>query len=204
VSGARIGSSGPFATSTDVLNDSGVAGATVTDALDALASGVAALTSSGVANASGVPGATVTDALDALASDVAALQPATIVSQIGWTPPSGGSSNVLTLLAAGHEPGLYTISWNAIVRTVGTGGALACTLGWHSPAGAESRTIGQAMSWAALGTIVSGAGSSQATVRELPVLSDGTAAITLQFSAGTITAGNPVADLYAAARLQAV
>ncbi len=169
--GARIGSSGPFATSDDI------------------------------ANASGVAGVDVTAALDALAAAVAALQPAPIASQIGWTPPTGTSSNVLTLVAAGHPPGLYDISWTAIIRTTGTGSALGNTLTWHSPAGAESRALASSTSWAALGTIVTGAGNALASPRKIAVYSDGTADIALQFTAGAISAGNPVADLYASARL---
>lgn len=50
----------------DVANDSGVAGATASDALDALYTAIGALGSDDIANNSGVAGATVSDALDVL------------------------------------------------------------------------------------------------------------------------------------------
>jgi len=50
----------------DVVNDSSVAGATASDALDNLASDISGLDSDEVANASGVAGANVSDALDTL------------------------------------------------------------------------------------------------------------------------------------------
>ena len=53
--------------SDDVLNDSTVPGATVTDALEELAADIADLGSDDIDNDSVVPGATVTDALNALA-----------------------------------------------------------------------------------------------------------------------------------------
>ena len=171
---ARKGSSGPFATSSDILN------------------------------ASSVAGVDVTAALDALLAAVAALQPAPIVSQIGWAPASLGTSNVLTLLAAGHAPGIYEIDAVAIVRTVGTGSQMAFTLTWNSPSfGAESKQVLSAGSWASLGTVALGVGNGSGTTRQLPIHSDGSAAITLQYAAGTITAGAPVADLYGSAHLVA-
>jgi hypothetical protein len=210
MTGARKGSSGPFATTDDVENVSGVPGANVTAALDALAGVTAALTSDDIANASAVAGASVTAALDALLTavaalqaDVAALQPAPIVSQIGWAPATGGLSNVLTLLAAGHPPGIYEIGWVAIVRTLAaTGNVLTNTVTWSSPGfGAESKGGLAAGSWiAALGTVAAGAGNASGTARQLAIHSDGSAAITLQYSAGALT-GNPVADLYGCAHL---
>lgn len=66
-SGVVVAVAGDYDAS-QVDNDSGVAGATVADALDTLDAALAATTSDDVANNSGVAGATVSDALDALAA----------------------------------------------------------------------------------------------------------------------------------------
>lgn len=60
--------------SDDITNDSGVAGATVSDALDQLEADMGALDSSDVSNVSTVAGATVTAALDTLKSSIVAAQ----------------------------------------------------------------------------------------------------------------------------------
>lgn len=60
-----------------IQNDSGVAGAQVSDALNTLAAAITALTSDDIANASGVAGATVTAALNTLAAAITALSGAT-------------------------------------------------------------------------------------------------------------------------------
>lgn len=66
-----------------VTNDSGVAGATVKAALDALAALLAALTSSNIDNLSGVPGADVTAALDSLFTALGALDSGNIANISG-------------------------------------------------------------------------------------------------------------------------
>jgi hypothetical protein len=65
-----IATGGASVTSDDVSNESGVAGATVTAALDQLDADIAAVsvTSDDVSNESTVPGVTVTDALNAISS----------------------------------------------------------------------------------------------------------------------------------------
>lgn len=73
--GAVVAAAGDY-TSTQITNASAVAGATVTLALNALATGVASLTSSGISNLSSVSGATVTAALNTLLSAIAALSAA--------------------------------------------------------------------------------------------------------------------------------
>jgi hypothetical protein len=64
--GAVVAALGDYDAS-QVDNDSGVAGATVKDALDTLAGVIVALAASDITNDSGVAGATVKDALDTLA-----------------------------------------------------------------------------------------------------------------------------------------
>lgn len=57
----------------DITNDSGVAGATCSDAIDQLATDIGALDSDAIANASGVAGVTVSDALNTLDGSITAL-----------------------------------------------------------------------------------------------------------------------------------
>ncbi len=122
-------------------------------------------------------------------------------SQIGWSPATGTNSNTLTLLAAGHPAGIYSIDYVAVIRTVGVGASLSTTLTWNSPTfGAESKQL-QVSSWATLGTVLSANGSS-AGPKNIAIMSDGTAAITITWNSGAVT-GPPVADLYAGARLLA-
>lgn len=115
--------------------------------------------------------------------------------QLGWAPASLGNSNLLTLLPNPHPAGLYLISSVFLVRTAATGTAAGSTLAWTSPTfGAESQAMATALTWAATGTQLA------ASQRSAAIRSAGTAAVTLQFNAGVISAGAPVADLYASAR----
>jgi hypothetical protein len=67
----NIAISGAATSSDDVTNESGVAGDSVTEALDALSASLGGLSASGIANDSAdVAGATVADALDALYADI--------------------------------------------------------------------------------------------------------------------------------------
>lgn len=110
-------------------------------------------------------------------------------SQIGWAPTTGTpSSNVLTLLAAGHAPGLYNISLIPIITTAGTA-TVTPTLTWTTQtSGAQSKTVGT-FTCATLGTSIRSPASIQ---------SDGSAAITLQFATGAVV-GNPVLNVYGSA-----
>lgn len=71
--GAVVAVAGDY-TASQVTNNSGVVGAFVDDALDALEAAIAALDTGDIANASGVAGATATDALNALGGAIVALQ----------------------------------------------------------------------------------------------------------------------------------
>jgi hypothetical protein len=61
-------------TTDQVINESSVAGATATEALNTLNTGLTTIDTSGVTNASSVPGTTATDALNALGLNVIGLQ----------------------------------------------------------------------------------------------------------------------------------
>lgn len=126
----------------------------------------------------------------------------TIVSQIGWNPASLGTSSTLTMLAAPHQPGLYEICPVTIIRTTATGVALSASCSWSSPTfGAESKNPFGLSSWATSGTLQTSLATSAQPPRAFIINSDGSAAITIVWSAGLITLGSPVADLYACVRL---
>lgn len=129
---------------------------------------------------------------------------APIQSQIGWSPASGGSSNTLTLQPAGHAPGLYLICPVTVIRTTATGTALSASLSWNSPTfGAEAKSPFASISWGNSGTVQASTGTAGQPARAYPIISDGSAAITIVWNAGSFTGGPPVADLYAMAQLLA-
>lgn len=121
----------------------------------------------------------------------------TIVSQIGWDANS--PSNLLTLLPAGHEPGMYEVSFVLVVRT-GSGGTTSTAVAtWASPTfGAESKTLSASLTLSSTGTTFSNGNTQTAMHRAVPIVSAGTAAITLQLNSSG-AAG--VIDIYATARL---
>ena len=99
--GAVVANVGDY-DSGQVTNVSGVAGATVTAALNSLAATIAGLTSTSIANASGVAGATVTAALNTLAAAVVVA--GTLVTNLaqGQVPATGGTAgNALIATALG-------------------------------------------------------------------------------------------------------
>lgn len=194
--GARKGPSGEFASTDDILNVSAVPGTTATQALDSLAGAMALLTSDDIANASAVAGASVTAALDALLAAIALLQPAPIVSQIGWDGNS--PSELLTLVPAGHVPGMYEVSFAVVVRATSLGSP-SVTLTWNSPTfGAESTIFSATVTLAAAGTTFRNTSSATSMHRCAAIMSTGAAAITFQLSSSLNVS---LHDIYASARL---
>lgn len=119
------------------------------------------------------------------------LQPTDIpvASQVGYLPGGGVSSNVLTILPAGHRPGVYIVMNELIIRTTGSGN-ITPTVSFTAP------LIG-ALTIAPGGTGVTSLGQLLLTPR--PIVSSGTAPVTIQWS--STATGTPVVDLYPAASL---
>lgn len=126
-------------------------------------------------------------------------------SQIGWAPNAAGqTSNLLTVLAAGHTPGLYLVSPHVMVRTLQAGSYLSMALTW-SNGGAQALTptgagTGSALSITAAGMALNnGSGTVPRTPFCIPIYSDGVSAITVQFTSAGVMGGAALLDLYAAA-----
>jgi hypothetical protein len=159
---------------------------------------VLTLDSSLVDNVSTVPGATVTQALDSLSGSAVALAPLARVN--GWAPPPAGNTQALQLLPAGHAPGLYSIAWSVIVRVAAASGAsLQATLTWTSVLGAELRALFNSGVLSSTGTLLQyGTTVQTGTGRQVPIWTEGTTAITINFASGAVT-GAPIIDLFGAA-----
>jgi len=156
-----------------------------------------------VDNVSSVAGVSVTAALQTLSAAIAALVAAVaalppvlgvLVQQLGWNP-SSGQTTTLVLLAAGHAAGLYELDFTMIVRTAATGTAFQVQASFTGTDGAENRIVVSGLSWGVLGSLLSNSGARQATI-----YSTGAAQISIQFQAGVIALGSPVADLFATTR----
>lgn len=95
--------------------------------------------------------------------------------ELGW---DGQLPSVLTLLGAGHAPGLYSVSALIVVRVTQGAGVAFRTIYWNAP-GAPGQTV-QSPQPIALG--------SPGTVSTDPVqiFSDGTAPIVVDFSTGGV------------------
>lgn len=104
--------------------------------------------------------------------------------QIGWLP-AGGSSNLFTLLPAGHSPGTYNVAASLSKRTGATAGNWTRNLTIPAP------------SFPALVIVDTGTltGTTYQVVGIRQFVTDGTAAITAQWTAAGVT-GAPVVDLY--------
>lgn len=127
-----------------------------------------------------------------------------IVSQIGWAPASQASSNVLTVVPAGHAAGIYEVGSVVIVRTT-VSSTMSGALAWTSPTfGAESNSSGfGVISTNILGTGLIVSGTSSVGMRSPATIhSTGATAITATFTIGT-HAGAPVIDVYVYGRLVA-
>jgi hypothetical protein len=118
-------------------------------------------------------------------------------SHVGWAPTvSGQTSNLLTLLAAGHAAGLYLVAISQLVRTLTTGGASGQeTLTW-SNGGAQSVSTGTGATssprWGVLGLAYGVPGALQNHQYPRFIYSDGISAITAQV---TVVGGTPVAPV---------
>lgn len=152
---------------------------------------VQALTSSLVENLSSVAGEDLTEALDALAAVAA---PVPIVSVIG---SDLSAPFVMTLLPAGHAPGMYAVGLEIINRTAPLTGTISRTLSYSAPTfGATSAT--QAASILNPGR----ATGNFTTLGDAQFMSSGATALELTITPSAIT-GSPVTDFYASVRLVA-
>lgn len=131
----------------------------------------------------------------------------TLQSQIGWAPTvAGQTSNVLTVLPASHTAGLYLVTLQPVVRTVAGGGTyFQTTVSFTAPTlGATTITTSNNAGSNPLltATGVPQVGSNASTPRPactFSIVSDGSAAVTVQATLQGATPGTPVIDLYASA-----
>lgn len=118
-------------------------------------------------------------------------------SHIGWAPTAAAqTSNLLTLLAAGHAPGLYTVNISQMTATT-TAGYGQETVSWSNGGAKTIATDASTASprWNVAGLAVS---ATQRTQYPRSIYSDGVSAITAQVTAGG-TIVTPVVDIYASA-----
>jgi hypothetical protein len=135
-----------------------------------------------------------------------------IQSHLNWTPSPSATGNLLTLLAAGHAPGLYRIECFVLVRTnAGGNSAITATVNFTTPiAGAISPSIMQTGTGA---QVTSQVGMARFTISTtnmpfettpgMAVVSTGATDLTVQFVANAVSAV-AVIDVYAVATLVGV
>lgn len=126
-------------------------------------------------------------------------------TQIGWAPNAAAqTSNVLTLLPAGHSPGLYLVVPYVFVQTVQASSYVGYAIS-YSNAGAQTFQVtnagaNSAFNIATLGQVMAMGSASVAKVPlTCPVYSDGISALTVQFTSGGVFGGAALLDLYVAA-----
>jgi hypothetical protein len=124
------------------------------------------------------------------------------VSSIGW---NASGPLALTVLAAGHEAGLYCVGVDLITRTLATAGGLQRTTSYNAPTfGATStgtqNTFASGVSSGSTGRPPTTTGNVNSIYFFMPtfVRSDGSAAIVTTITPVGIT-GSPVIDVYASA-----
>lgn len=111
----------------------------------------------------------------------------------------------LTLMPAGHAPGLYLIGFDLIVRTVSNTGTLARTYTYDAPTLGAATVTSPATITATAGPGRAAGGTASNTTLIFAtqlVRSTGTSAIALVVTPSTIT-GTPVFDVYGSAMLAA-
>lgn len=118
---------------------------------------------------------------------------AELVEVLGYT---GAAPLAMTLMPAGHTPGLYLVGFDALVTTIGTGN-LSRSVSYTSPSGATTSGSTGSSNATALGHMGNSGSSSWLT--PLLLRSDGSAPIVLNFTSGL--AGGAVVDIHAAATL---
>ncbi len=149
-----------------------------------------------------ITGATTQDQVDSIVAALVALGLATdnrtsiLKTHIGWAPTNAGdTSNLLTLMPAGHQPGLYRVGVCQRVRTA-SGAAFGQEVLIFSDGGAVSIT-GNATGTGALAW--TGGVANEQLIKSMQyrsIYSDGINAITMQVTAqGTVA--TPVIDIYA-------
>jgi hypothetical protein len=132
-----------------------------------------------------------------------------VQKQLAWNPASAANSNVLTLLPAGHAPGIYVVNSALIIQAVATAAtAFSRLISFNAPNGGGAQTFSQSIFGAAtLWTLATppaffkgntAAYSAQSTAFTLlgsNIVSDGSQPITLQFVSSGFT-GTPSVDVY--------
>lgn len=106
---------------------------------------------------------------------------------------ASGPSNVLTLLPAGHTPGIYNVTSPCVVNTASGGGTLTAVFSYNAPTFGATSISNTSIQTNALG-------GSLVSCRAL--VSDGSAPITAQMTPVGIS-GTPSIDVYATAQLMA-
>jgi hypothetical protein len=149
----------------------------------------------------GSPGSSFNSLAGAIASAFgllrAQLQPelGTIVAVTGY---NAAAPTTLTLLAADHAPGLYTVSFDCIVRAVATSGTLTKTVSYAAP------TFGPITSYISasgnLNTLGKSAAPGSQYFPTLACRSTGAVPLTLTLTPNAVV-GVPTIDLYASASL---
>ena len=128
--------------------------------------------------------------------------------QLAWNPASAANSNVLTLLPAGHAPGIYVVNSALIIQAVATAAtALSRLISFNAPGGG-AQTFSQSIFGAATiwtlstppafskgNTAAYSAQSTAFTLLGSNIVSDGSQPITLQFVSSGFT-GTPSVDVY--------
>lgn len=122
-------------------------------------------------------------------------------SHIGWAPTAAAqTSNLLTVLAAGHAAGLYLVAISQLVKTISASAIGQETVAW-SNGGAQSLSTGNTgttgLRWSNLGIATNGSGQAPAQFSRV-IWTDGVSAMTVQVTAAG-TVATPVVDVYASA-----
>lgn len=134
-----------------------------------------------------VVGIEISDVLDGLES-------------IGYT---AAAPLVLTLMPAGHLPGMYSLGWDITVRTAAGAGSLTRTFSYSIPTSGAvtTSTVGNQLPATGLGRPTP-SGTNPSAYCNVMVRSDGVNAITMTITPAGI-AGAPVMDVYGCAALMA-
>lgn len=124
-------------------------------------------------------------------------------THIGWAPIlAGQTSNLLTLIPAGHTPGLYLASISQIVVTTSTASFGQETVNWSNGGARTISSLANAFgtpTWTVAGLAVNNSAGSAIRAQLLrAIYSDGISAITAQVTAGGVLV-LPVIDVYASA-----
>lgn len=112
-----------------------------------------------------------------------------------FTPPAGASSNTVTLLPAGHAPGMYRISVSCTVRVAATAGTIARGYTYSSPTGAGVLSTGLFS-----GVSITTPGQLGQSFTDFSFMSSGVSPLNLALNFAGVT-GTPTIDVWAVANL---